>query len=79
MPHPAGCFTEPVPLSRPLEDHPFTRTYIKATADGNDAFWAAAQPGAAVARLELPRGGDEPHGAGQPAGASSAAILLELS
>ena len=43
MPHPAGCFTEPVRLSRPLEDHPFTRTYIKATADGGtDAFWAAA-------------------------------------
>jgi pimeloyl-ACP methyl ester carboxylesterase len=45
--HPIGCFTEPVRVSRPLEDHPFSLTYIKATADGSegrgpDAFWAAA-------------------------------------
>jgi pimeloyl-ACP methyl ester carboxylesterase len=32
-PHPAGCFTEPVRLARPLEDYPFTRTYIKATGE----------------------------------------------
>jgi pimeloyl-ACP methyl ester carboxylesterase len=31
--HPVGCFTEPVRLRQPLEDYPFTRTYIKATAD----------------------------------------------
>ena len=30
-PQPVGCFTEPVRLARPLEDYPFTRTYIKAT------------------------------------------------
>jgi pimeloyl-ACP methyl ester carboxylesterase len=46
--HPIGCFTEPVRLAQPLEDFPFTRTYIKATADeptptGTDAFWAAAR------------------------------------
>lgn len=45
-PHPAGCFSEPVRLARPLEDYPFTRTYIKATGEprpaGHDAFWAAA-------------------------------------
>jgi pimeloyl-ACP methyl ester carboxylesterase len=43
--HPVGCFTEAVRVSRPLEDHPFTRTYIKATADGGgpDAFRAAAE------------------------------------
>lgn len=46
-PHPVGCFTEPVRLARPLEEHGFTRTYIKATADAPDApgaqaFWAAA-------------------------------------
>jgi pimeloyl-ACP methyl ester carboxylesterase len=45
--HPIGCFTEPVRLSRPLEDLPFTRTYIKATADPPDAtgakvFWDTA-------------------------------------
>ena len=46
-PQPSRCFTEPVQLRQPLEDYPFTRTYIKATADaptapGADALWAAA-------------------------------------
>lgn len=30
-PHPVSCFIEPVYLSRPLEEFPFTRTYIRAT------------------------------------------------
>jgi len=42
VPHPAACFAEPVRLSKPLEDWPFTRTYIRATADLPDA------PGTAV-------------------------------
>ena len=47
-PHPARCFAEPVRVSRPLEEHPFTRTFIKATGDppdapGNEAFRAAAE------------------------------------
>jgi pimeloyl-ACP methyl ester carboxylesterase len=47
VPHPIGCFTEPVRLPRPLEDMPFTRTYIKATGDPADApgatvFWDTA-------------------------------------
>jgi pimeloyl-ACP methyl ester carboxylesterase len=46
-PQPVRCFTEPVALRQPLEAFPFTRTYIKATAEattapGSDAFWAAA-------------------------------------
>ncbi|HEY7431114.1 MAG TPA: alpha/beta hydrolase family protein [Streptosporangiaceae bacterium] len=45
-PHPVGCFTEPVALARPLEDFPFTRTYIKATGeprpDPGGPFWDAA-------------------------------------
>ena len=48
-PHPVGCFTEPVRLERPLEEYPFTRTYVKATqeprpVDGGrpSAFWTAA-------------------------------------
>jgi pimeloyl-ACP methyl ester carboxylesterase len=45
-PHPAGCFTEPVRLARPLEDYPLTRTYIKATGEprpeAGGPFWAAA-------------------------------------
>jgi pimeloyl-ACP methyl ester carboxylesterase len=45
-PHPARCFTEPVRLARPLEDYPFTRTYIKASAEPRTEpagpFWAAA-------------------------------------
>ncbi len=45
---PAGCFSEPVHLAQPLEDYPFTRTYIKATSAppediGNGAFWQAAR------------------------------------
>ena len=43
---PRGCFTEPVRLAQPLEQFPFTRTYIKATMPprgqgGNTAFWDA--------------------------------------
>jgi pimeloyl-ACP methyl ester carboxylesterase len=45
-PHPVGCFTEPVRLPRPLEEYPFTRTYIKASAEPRTSppgpFWAAA-------------------------------------
>lgn len=46
-PHPVGCFTEPVRLARTLEDFPFSRTYIKATAEdprapGETAFRSAA-------------------------------------
>jgi hypothetical protein len=46
-PHPIDCFTEPVHLRQQLESYPFTRTYIKATADAVDApgakpFWTAA-------------------------------------
>jgi pimeloyl-ACP methyl ester carboxylesterase len=37
VPHPGRCFVEPVRLLRPLEEQPFTRTYIKATADAPDA------------------------------------------
>lgn len=33
VPHPLGCFTEPVRLVRPLEDFELSRTYIKATLD----------------------------------------------
>ena len=45
---PKGTFSEAVFLTQPLEDYPFTRTYIKATAapeddPGNSAFWAAAR------------------------------------
>ncbi|MEZ5280325.1 MAG: alpha/beta hydrolase [Acidimicrobiales bacterium] len=43
---PARTFTEPVGLSMPLEQWPFSLTYIKATADpgedGGSAFWRAA-------------------------------------
>ena len=48
-PHPVRCFTEGVRLERPLEEYPFTRTYVKATqeprpADSGrrSAFWTAA-------------------------------------
>jgi hypothetical protein len=35
--HPARCFLEPVAVPRSVEDYPFTRTYMRATADGADA------------------------------------------
>ena len=42
---PIGTLTQPVALSRPLEDWHFTRTFIKAAADPNEAvdsaFWRA--------------------------------------
>jgi pimeloyl-ACP methyl ester carboxylesterase len=45
-PQPRGCFTEPVRLSRPVEEFPFSRTYIKATGEprpeNGGPFWAAA-------------------------------------
>ncbi len=43
-PQPVGCFTEPVRVPRPVEDYPFTRTYIKAARErrSGSAFWAAA-------------------------------------
>jgi pimeloyl-ACP methyl ester carboxylesterase len=45
--HPRGCFAEPVRLRTPLEEQPFSRTYIKATADvrpaeGPQGFWPFA-------------------------------------
>ena len=48
MPHPRGCFTEPVRLLRPPEEQAFTLTYIKATlgspnANGTNALWRAAE------------------------------------
>ena len=42
-PHPVGCFTEPVRLGRPLEDFPFSRTYVRATADPGGPFEAPAE------------------------------------
>lgn len=44
---PIGCFRDPVRLARPLEDYPFTRTYIRATADRPDAPFAAGFDAAA--------------------------------
>ena len=51
-PHPIGCFTEAVHLSKPLEEYAFTRSYVKATASaegdpGNQAFLKAAKQAAA--------------------------------
>lgn len=46
VPHPVGCFQEPVHLVRPLEAEPFSRTFVKATVDagpGGGAFWEMAR------------------------------------
>lgn len=47
-PHPVRTLHEPVALRRPLAEHDFALTYVKATADsrsapGGDAFWDAAE------------------------------------
>ena len=45
-PQPIATFTEPVRLTKPIESWDFSRTYIKATADENEApdspFWQAS-------------------------------------
>ncbi len=46
--HPAACFTEPIRVPRPIEDYPFSRTYVRATADAPDAPGAAAFDAAAT-------------------------------
>jgi pimeloyl-ACP methyl ester carboxylesterase len=69
-PHPIGCFTEPVRLLQPLEDYPFTRTYIKATLDPPTDVGAPAlvrRPGQDLARMALRRDRDDSHGPEQPA------------
>jgi pimeloyl-ACP methyl ester carboxylesterase len=45
--HPAACFLEPIPVPRPIEEYPFTRSYVRATADAPDAPGAAAFDAAA--------------------------------
>ncbi len=47
-PHPLWCFTEHVALEHPLEEYPFTRTYIRATDDTPDAPGAPAFEAAAA-------------------------------
>jgi pimeloyl-ACP methyl ester carboxylesterase len=62
VPHPLRCFSEPVRLSTPVEEHDLGLTYIKATADrrdapGGEAFWVAAERAKASDRwryLEIP-------------------------
>ena len=46
-PQPRACFAEAVRLERPLEQYPFARTYIRATADAPDAPFAAVFEAAA--------------------------------
>ncbi len=55
LPHPVGCFTEPVRIRTPLEQRRFGLTYIKATGDprsmsGAEPFWDAADHAAASPR-----------------------------
>jgi pimeloyl-ACP methyl ester carboxylesterase len=47
LPHPVGCFTEPVRLSRPLEEHTFGLTYIRASAEQPSSPGATAIAAAA--------------------------------
>jgi pimeloyl-ACP methyl ester carboxylesterase len=81
-PQPRGCFTEPVFLARPLEDHAFTRSYIKATAappddPGNAAFWRAARHAQASSAWRYHEV-DSGHMLASNRPAEVAALLLEL-
>jgi pimeloyl-ACP methyl ester carboxylesterase len=50
-PQPAATLTDPVYLAKPIEDHPFTRTYIKATRNPpSDAALGAVERCAARVR-----------------------------
>ena len=47
-PQPARCFSEPVRLARPIEEHAFGRTYVKALddprrTDAPNQFWDIAE------------------------------------
>ena len=69
--HPVGCFTEPVRLARPLEDYPFTRTYIKATGEprpeSGGAVLGRRGPGQSFTGVALPGNHHQSHGGQQPA------------
>jgi pimeloyl-ACP methyl ester carboxylesterase len=80
--HPVACFREPVPVPRPLEDYPFTRTYVRATADAPDAAGAAAFAAAAAHAEASPawryHGVATNHMIAQNRPAELVAILLDL-
>ncbi len=46
-PQPRACFAEAVALARPIEEYPFERTYVRATADSPTAPFAAVFDAAA--------------------------------
>ena len=82
VPHPLPCFTEPVRLEKPLEQHSFGLTYIKATADsadapGGKAFWTAAAHAKASDRWTC-REIDTNHMVASNRPEELAALLLEL-
>jgi pimeloyl-ACP methyl ester carboxylesterase len=82
--HPLGTLEEKVRLSLPLEQRPFTRTYIKAGGnprtpreEQRGAFWKAAErvmADPAWRYIELPTG----HGVHREAPGGVAGVLLDL-
>jgi pimeloyl-ACP methyl ester carboxylesterase len=81
-PHPRACFAEAVALARPLEDHPFERTYIRATADDPTAPTARVFDAAAEHARRSPawhsREIDTNHMVASNRPAELTAMLLEL-
>jgi pimeloyl-ACP methyl ester carboxylesterase len=81
-PHPRGCFVEPVRLAQPVEAFPFTRTYIRATADEPDAPAAGVFDRAAARARSSPawryREVATNHMVASNRPAELAALLLEL-
>ena len=80
--HPVACFREAVPVPRPLDGYPFTRTYIRATADAPDAPGTAVFDAAAAHAQESPawryHGIATNHMIAQNRPAELVAILLDL-
>ena len=77
--HPKGCFSEPVFLAQPLEDYPFTRSYIKATAapeigPRQRRLLAGGTPCAGLARVAVLRDRHQPHGGQQPAAGTGGGV-----
>ncbi len=81
-PQPRACFAEAVSLARPLEEHSFERTFIRATADDPDAPFARVFDAAADHARRSPawhyREVDTNHMVASNRPGELAAMLLEM-
>jgi pimeloyl-ACP methyl ester carboxylesterase len=81
--HPVRCFTEPIEITKPVEQYDFGLTYVKAATDGRDvpggdAFWDAAEHARASNRWRY-REIDTNHMVASNRPSELATLLVELS